>query len=794
MSAAILLAMMMAVGAPALADQPPAPPAPAPEVIPLADVVGRAEETASRLREIRRKTGKDPELDEIEQRLKGLENRLSTRADETNALLAADPLFNSLGRLLGPWLALRNELAADAKLLVDRAAAYEHDLGDLDGLRQLWERTRDAARGSDTPPEVVQRMTAMVTDLEEARRVVESKRATVLLLQQRVGKDRESVDRAIERIGERRRDAMTELLARDTAGPLRPVLEPGSLGEARSRLRQAVVTHVHVLRGYLADHPVRLLGLVALFVGLGWLLSRARETTATVAREHPRARRVAEVLALPYSCALVLTLVLTGAFLPAESRVLTEVAAIAALVPALRITGRLLPRRLLPLVYSLGGFFIVDQVRDFLSSVPAVEEMLFFAEMVVLLLLLLLLERRLRLQQTDRRHRVRLTLVYVILTIVACAIGASLFGYTRLARLIGSVMLPSAYVAVLLLVTARVFAGIVACLLAVRPLRLLAVVQNHGWAIVEWAGRLLGLLAIITWVAFVLSNVELLGPTTQALRTLLAARFVQGTVSLSLGGVLIFAFVLWVSFQLSRAVRFVLKEDVFPRVALPRGVPTALSSFVNYLLLMAGFFFALAVVGIDLSRLALVVGALGVGIGLGLQGIVHNFVSGIVLLIERPIRVGDEVQVGTTGGTVSRIGIRSSTIRTGEGAEVIVPNASLISDSVTNWTLSDSSRRIEIVVGVAYGTDPKKVLGLLRQVALAHPRVSPDHPPLVLFRGFGQNTLDFQLLVWATQETWGVVRSDLSLAIDEALREAGIEVPLPRRDISIRAWPAPPGA
>src|SRR5262249_55019901 len=153
--------------------------------------------------------------------------------------------------------------------------------------------------------------------------------------------------------------------------------------------------------------------------------------------------------------------------------------------------------------------------------------------------------------------------------------------------------------------------------------------------------------------------------------------------------------------------------------------------------------------GISLSRFTLLAGALGVGLGFGLQNIVSNFVAGLILLFERPIQVGDVVDVGSLVGAVARIGMRSSTVRTAEGAEVIVPNGDLIPKSSTTWTLSDRRRRVEIRVGVAYGTDPEKVIALLLEAAGDHPEALADPAPAAYFIGFGDSSLDFVLQVWA---------------------------------------------
>jgi small-conductance mechanosensitive channel len=190
--------------------------------------------------------------------------------------------------------------------------------------------------------------------------------------------------------------------------------------------------------------------------------------------------------------------------------------------------------------------------------------------------------------------------------------------------------------------------------------------------------------------------------------------------------------------------------------------------------------------GIDLNRFTILAGAFGVGIGFGMQNIINNFVSGIILLFERPIQVGDTVQLGEIVGEVKRIGIRSSAIRTLQGAEVIVPNASFISETVTNWTLSDRLRRIDVNIGVAYGSDPERVLQLLRDVAANHPLVLTEPPAVALFIGFGESSLDFELRAWTGRfDEWPRIRSEINIAVNATMRDAGIVIPFPQRRVQL---------
>ncbi|MGH9366824.1 MAG: mechanosensitive ion channel family protein [Thermoanaerobaculia bacterium] len=196
-----------------------------------------------------------------------------------------------------------------------------------------------------------------------------------------------------------------------------------------------------------------------------------------------------------------------------------------------------------------------------------------------------------------------------------------------------------------------------------------------------------------------------------------------------------------------------------------------------------GFLLAFSAAGLSLTRVTLLAGALGVGLGFGLQNLVSNFVSGLILLYERPIQVGDFVDSGSLLGEVTRIGMRSSTIHTADGAERRPDHQELV-----NWTLSDRRRRIEVEVGAGYGSDPEKVIDLLLQAASDHPEALTDPAPAAYFTGFGESSLDFVLHVWVARFEQGqALESAVRRAVHRLLGEAGIAIPVPRRDLYVKS-------
>jgi small-conductance mechanosensitive channel len=247
-----------------------------------------------------------------------------------------------------------------------------------------------------------------------------------------------------------------------------------------------------------------------------------------------------------------------------------------------------------------------------------------------------------------------------------------------------------------------------------------------------------------------------------------------------------------------------LAQHWIKKLRVDRGAREAIVTTSGYVGAIIALMVALSVAGIDFTNLAIVAGALSVGIGFGMQNIVNNFISGLILLVERPIKTGDWIVAGGTEGVVKRIHIRYTHVQTFDRADVIVPNSELISGPVTNWVLSDHFGRVSIQIGVSYGVEPAKVKEVLLNLARAHPQVIHGHPeipePYVLFLSFGENILNFQLSCFIRDVTKrGQVKSDMNFAIDAAFREQGIEMPMSKRDVIIHNWPeaaprpAPPG-
>ena len=259
--------------------------------------------------------------------------------------------------------------------------------------------------------------------------------------------------------------------------------------------------------------------------------------------------------------------------------------------------------------------------------------------------------------------------------------------------------------------------------------------------------------------------------------------------SVTIGSILLLLILFASVIIIERIVQKQLIRRFLSRTKLQSSLQFGLSRIIGYTLIAVGFYVAFQLVGVDLSSLAIIAASVGVGVGFGLQNIINNFVSGIIILAERPISIGDRIEVAGVAGRVTKIQLRSTTVVTNDNITMIVPNADFISNTVTNWSHGDPKVRIRVPVGVAYGSDLKLLQQLLLEAAGEHPKALRDPSPVVLFTEFGDSSLNFELGVWTQEMTAAPIHftSEMNFIIEQKLRENDIEIPFPQRDLHVRS-------
>jgi len=362
------------------------------------------------------------------------------------------------------------------------------------------------------------------------------------------------------------------------------------------------------------------------------------------------------------------------------------------------------------------------------------------------------------------------------------------FGSTMLAEITLSLTIVNVFAGFLLIISAFTINGLVEVAIDSKSFQRINVFRLHARKIKKRTTDLINVAAILYWLYTMMRVANIARPVVDWISEFFAREWTIGSASFSLGGIFTFFFILWLSMFLSKIVRVILEEDVLYKLHLGKGVPRTISVVARFTLVTMGVMLALSALGISLTSLTVLFGAFGVGIGFGLQSIFNNLVSGLILLFERPIQIGDTIEVGTLIGNVKSMGIRASHVRTFDGAEVIVPNGQLISNEVVNWTLSDQRRRIEILLGVAYGSDPYLVKKLLLTVLDGNENVLTDPEPIALFNDLGESSMQFRLLFWTSDfADWINIRSNIIFKVYDALEKNNISIAFPQREVHVRS-------
>ena len=299
--------------------------------------------------------------------------------------------------------------------------------------------------------------------------------------------------------------------------------------------------------------------------------------------------------------------------------------------------------------------------------------------------------------------------------------------------------------------------------------------------------RLYGLIKIIlviTWIRLIGNAFQLERTIDQFFNNILDYSLTEGEYSITIGNVLGFIIILFITYYVSKLTSKIFSHDkVRKSKKTPRGFFSATSLSLRMIFVVVGGLFAMSKIGLDPSKFTIIAGALGVGIGFGLQDLVNNFISGLILIYGRPIQTGDTVEVDNLLGRVKEIGIRSSVLVTYDGAEILVPNSILISNKLTNWTLSDNKKRVEIFVGVEYGSDLEQVIDILELSAGRVDTILKNPAPKALFMEFGDSSLNFRLRFWVSYEDGLTSKSEVSVIIYKMLAEKGITIPFPQLDV-----------
>jgi small-conductance mechanosensitive channel len=762
-----------ATNAPATNSPATNAPAAAAPTVPLSDVVTQSVTDFTTLQEMQQHFSADVTEATVKETLPILTSEIDRRLADDGALLGNNPSLPQLRNAQASWQMLSDSLDDSRQTLSNRIATLDNRITALGQMQAKWEATQKQSAGA--PGEVLGRISAVLNAITQTTRTASDLRARLLLLQNTVEDQDTRIATEITDIKARQQNAVGELFQRDSP----PLWEIGRASATPVSPENSFDAELTSLRAFAAEkYPTFYLHLALfLFLAVGIFAVRG-EVRKQVAGD-PDMRQAAAVFEVPLATALVLALLASSWLYPLPPSLFTATLGAIAIVPTVVVLRRLLDPNLIPILYALVAAYFVDHLRLIFPGSSWTGRLIFTGEMLTGLGFLIWLRQSKKLRGAGPNPFFRGFLrVYSVgaAILFSAAVLANLLGYLRLSTFLGTGLLNSSYLLVALVAAVRIVEGLVLGALRLPPMSMLGMIRNHYPTL----RRRLGIgLRVISYSFWAWRTLDFFFPRTPFWGRLwmIFNASVPSDSSLSLGRFILVGLLIWGAFLLSRFIRFVLQEEIYPKFQLAPGLPYAISTIIHYVVVVFGVIWALHFIGIDLSspQFTVLGGALGVGLGFGLQNILNNFVSGIILLFERPIKVGDIIQVDTNVGTVEKIGIRASVLRLTNGSEYILPNGNLISNPVTNWTFSNRRRVIDLPVVVAAKADPQQVMSILVATARANPLVLKNPPPHALLTTLSGASLSFEVRVWTdSSENWLQVRSDLALAISAALARENI--------------------
>jgi len=378
-------------------------------------------------------------------------------------------------------------------------------------------------------------------------------------------------------------------------------------------------------------------------------------------------------------------------------------------------------------------------------------------------------------------------LIQVFIGLQSLSVLANLFGRFSLAKILMVTSLSGLWQALTLVVFVRVIMEAVF-------LQMEASKENDGvptyfdfQGLQQRFKTALYVVAVVLWLILLAGNLNILDTVYDLISSILTQPRKIGETTFTFSSLIIFLIILYVASLISKAITYFFEFADFHSSSQTRKNKLSSSILLVKLgIFTVGFLLAIAASGIPIERITIILGALSVGIGFGLQTIVNNLVSGIILAIEKPVQIGDLIEIGTRSGTVKSMGIRASKIATSDGSEVIVPNGDLLSQHLVNWTLSDKHRRVELIIGVTYGSDLTKVMALLRGIVDTREDIMREPAAMVLIHNFGPSSVDFRILFWVPEiGNWLTLKSQVLSDIYEVFYREGIEMPFPQTDVHL---------
>jgi potassium-dependent mechanosensitive channel len=745
----------------------------------LTEIATGADELKRLLQEVKIRTADDPQRVTVNGVIQAFGNELESRSAQTAEVLSSLPTLPELQDLEMEWRAVARDIENLQKELLDEVNHLTPDLVWLRTQETKWQLIQAEIQADSSLAELHETVSYTLQDIQATRALAEDHLKKTVTRKARLSQYNQLVVSTLEQINQEKQQLFKSFFRADSS-PLWQVSQRRTTDLNLQRiLRKDYTRDSSRFREFLIEHRYAVGFAISIFILALLFALKARRRLPEWKKERIVSRRFAHVFERPFAIATLFGLLATFPLLPAAPAAARGLLSLLFVIPVLRLLSPLLTRIERRLLFALViCTFVVQFTRVGAASAFTKRDLLGLYALAFGVAGVFLARKL----HTSHRARARPGAVFALrigIVMMFSSFVANLFGFFGLSQVLLDSVLLGAYYAVVLY-TAK---GVILIILTTafqteRGLRSY-VIRDHRQQIVRWARTLLGAGVWIFWAISILSLFTIRDDFFDATRAALSIPIVTGENNFTGRDIINFILVVLIGVLVATIIRIVLRDDVLRRLPVRQGVPFAVSTITFYVLLFFIFLLALSAAGVQLSKFTIFTGAFGIGVGFGLQNTINNFASGVVLLVERPIRENDILEVDGAFGEVTRIGMRSTSIRTGEEAEVILPNSELVARKVINWSRLGKRRPVDLTVRVAYGNKPKDVIDLLLATANRHPQVLSDPPATAFLLRFGEIGMEFSLVFWVPKyQLHREVLSDVAVSVTEAFAKAGIEIPV----------------
>ena len=691
------------------------------------------------------------------------------------------------------WLGYEKQLTKWQTLTTELIADIDKNLFGVKVTINTWEATKQISKETELPEELVDKIKEVIKYSKDIETKLKNKQDSLYVKQNILIEYKITIDEVLDYLNKNKESLQSDYFIRDSYYLWSTKDSTIIIKNARLQISKAVNQNIRSTKLFFETYSnvayIHLIFTILILLLFYWANKEFRKT-----EQEPSDKIMQDTsyfLSHYLASGLIIALVASIFFYSNIPAAVREFVQLLLLIPAIFLIQGIYDKKFYPLIYTLVFLFIIDEIQVLLDSKSLIARILLIVSNIIILWILIQIHQKKNSIKdifSLRWSRFIFRLANVLFIVTIFSIIFNLLGYVNLSLVLTNTTISLLLTSVVLIILLKVMLSLFIGLFSTRQFQVLNIVKNSSKVLIHKTKTVLIYFAIYLWIRTLLISLGLKDQIESWLVGLMDVEWKVGSGDISLGGIIGFSIAVILTVYLTKFIRYVLEDEIFPRVRLPRGVPGAISMLVRYVIVAFGIFVALSAAGLDLSKFGLIAGALGVGIGFGLQGVVYNFIAGLILAFERPIQKGDTIEIGTLMGDVLNIGVRASTIRTYDGSDVFVPNGNLISNELINWTLADRRKRREVKVGVAYGTDPREVMELLKKVAGSHPDVLPNPKPWPLFVGFGDSSLQFRVLFWASFDSGMTIASEVAMMIYDALIEKGIQIPFPQTDLHVKSF------